>query len=165
MILDPSVVLLLLTFAAVVFTINYIVSTPKNKNRRSYSKRKFLLTQNELNIFNHLNLICKDTDYYVCPYVRLVDLLFILDKKSDYFRSKNLVISKQMDFVLINKSDSSIFCVIEVNDSTHYTEKRKKRDTFVQKVLNQIEIPFVILTPNSQVEEIKQKLNSVAKRQ
>lgn len=57
--------------------------------------------------------------------------------------SKNKVAQKHVDFLLCENSVFSPVVAIELDDSSHFLEKRKQRDEFVDKVFASVNLPLL----------------------
>ncbi len=71
------------------------------------------------------------------------------------YRSK--INKKIVDFVLFDKQNISPILVIELDDYTHQKPDRKKRDVFLNKVLDHCGIP-ILHTPSVHEEELRMKI-------
>lgn len=125
-----------------------------------YKKKKYLLSIAEKNFFNVLQLAIKDKNYYICPMVRLADLIYTTEKENWglYF---NRIKSKHIDFVLCNANSMSPEIAIELDDSTHFKEDRIERDMFVDQALEDAGMKIVRfrVKESYQIGEIIEKLN------
>ena len=63
--------------------------------------------------------------------------------KSEWQKAFNKVSGKHFDFVICNSDDLSVVCVIELDDGSHKSEKRNRRDTFLKGVCSAANIPLV----------------------
>lgn len=99
-----------------------------------YEKKKYLLTIAEKNFYDILSLAITDTNYYICPKVRLADIIYVgkTDKRQSYF---NKIQSKHIDFLLCDKNSLSPLLAIELDDSSHLKDDRIDRDAFLDKAL------------------------------
>ena len=79
--------------------------------------------------------------YLIFPQINLDKLLDVEGDKNSY-RARNRIAQKSVDFVLADKETLSTQLVIELDDWTHKLDKRKKRDEFVEELLekNKIQI-------------------------
>lgn len=125
-----------------------------------YKKIKYLLTIAEKNFYDVLNNVLEDTEYYICPKVRLADIVSVekTDKRQSYF---NKIKSKHVDFLLCNRKSLEPLIVIELDDSSHNKSDRIERDNFLDKVLEASEIKILRfkVKKSYNVLEIKEKLN------
>ncbi|MCQ4922962.1 DUF2726 domain-containing protein [Tissierella carlieri] len=140
----------------------------KNKNYKQdssdsiypYEKKKYLLSVAEKNFYDVLSLAIQDTEYYICPKVRLADIITVgkTDKRQTYF---NKIQSKHIDFLLCDKSSLVPLLAIELDDSSHLKDDRIARDIFVDKSLESAGLNFIRFKVQHAytVSDIKDKLN------
>ena len=83
--------------------------------------------------------------YRVFLKVRLADLIEIPKgaSKSSRQSALNRISRKHVDFVVCDKNDLSILGVIELDDQSHKSAKRRKRDSFLDSALNSAGLPIV----------------------
>ncbi|WP_313757594.1 DUF2726 domain-containing protein [Tissierella sp.] len=148
--------------------ISFLTTILKNKNTKSdtsddiypYEKKKYLLSVAEKNFYDVLSLVIKDTEYYICPKVRLADIIVVgkTDKRQSYF---NKIQSKHIDFLLCDKDSLVPLLAIELDDSSHLKDDRISRDDFVNKALESAELDLIRFKVQQTytVTEIKDKLN------
>ena len=94
--------------------------------------------------------------------VRVADV--VIPKKGlprrKWQKAFNRVSAKHFDFLLCNNVDLSVICVIELDDSSHRSEKRQKRDEFLKKVCGAAQIPLIQIPAKSNyvISEINELL-------
>ncbi|WP_353092867.1 DUF2726 domain-containing protein [Tissierella praeacuta] len=140
----------------------------KNKNTKSntsdaiypYENKKYLLSVAEKNFYDVLLLAIQDTKYYICPKVRLADIITVgkTDKRQSYF---NKIQSKHIDFLLCDKNSLAPLLAIELDDSSHLRNDRIARDIFVDKSLESAGLNLIRFKVQQTytIAEIKNKLN------
>lgn len=111
----------------------------KNKGLK-YKPVKYLNTKSEQNFFNQIQRIIP-SDYYLVCKVRLADICLPRDSKN--IISFNKIAQKHCDFVIINKKNSEIKCVIELDDKSHLTMSAIKRDNEKNNALNSSGIKLI----------------------
>lgn len=106
-----------------------------------YYKKKYLLTKAEKNFYNVLEKAICDEDFYICPKVRLADIIYISGTKNrqKYF---NKIQSKHIDFLLCSKQYLNPVLAIELDDSSHNRTDRIDRDRFVDNALKSAGLPI-----------------------
>lgn len=131
-----------------------------NKERNPYSKKKYLLTLAEKNFFEVLKLSIQDTNYYICPKVRMADIVYV-HEKYNYTAYFNKIKSKHIDFVLCDITSMSPLIAIELDDSSHLDLDRIERDTFFNLTLTECGITVIRfdVKKSYNVNHIKEKLN------
>lgn len=107
---------------------------PKNKARSEpdvpHTKITHLATNNEQRFHLALQSVLSD-DYVIHCQTSLMALI-----KPVNFKDNSKTWAKRMDFVITDKS-TRVLAVIELDDSTHNWESRKKRDRYVNAVLKE----------------------------
>ncbi|MGJ0848619.1 DUF2726 domain-containing protein [Tissierella praeacuta] len=160
----------LFPIVGIVIIISFLTTILKNKNTKSdifddiypYEKKKYLLSVAEKNFYDILTLAIKDTAYYICPKVRLADIIVVgkTDKRQSYF---NKIQSKHIDFLLCDKNSLVPLLAIELDDSSHLKDDRISRDDFVNKALESAKLDLIRFKVQQAytVTEIKDKLNTL----
>ncbi len=97
---------------------------------------KALFSPHEKDAYQKLRDIADRRGYIVFAKVRLLDLLEPVKSHPKYRTLFNKVQAKHVDFVLCNY-ELVPDIVIELDDSSHDTPRRKERDKFVDEALNQ----------------------------
>jgi len=135
----------------------------KRKPKRNYSYTSFptLLSPAERSFFGVLNKAVDDS-VIVFSKVRIADTLRPQKglNRSDRQRAFNRISSKHFDFVLCRKHDISVLCVIELNDSSHNSQKRQKRDSLLREICDSAHLPLIEITARRtyNLEELKDQL-------
>jgi len=85
------------------------------------------------------------SDLYVCPKVRVADLIEVNLPRNDkrFWSSFNKISKKHVDFVLCKRSDFTPKLVIELDGGSHKTRIRSQRDVFVNESFSQADIPVL----------------------
>jgi ssDNA-binding Zn-finger/Zn-ribbon topoisomerase 1 len=63
--------------------------------------------------------------------------------RSEWQTAFNKVSAKHFDFILCNNNDLSVVCAIELDDSSHKSEKRQTRDEFLKGVCSAANVPLI----------------------
>ena len=114
----------------------------RNKVTYRYQLRKHLMTSREEDFFKTLNEIFKER-WYVIPQVNLSSLLNHEVKGQNWNGAFQHINRKTVDYVLLSKSDLSVVCTIELDDSTHDSPARRKRDAEVENIFQSVKLPLV----------------------
>lgn len=124
----------------------------KNQNKddiedysKYYKPKRYITTLNELNFYNVLLEISKELDMILFSQVSLYNIISMKENldystKTKYF---NKIASKSIDFVLVDKKNCRIRLCIELDDTTHYKQKRIERDNFINKLFKDLEIDLL----------------------
>lgn len=134
----------------------------RKENIYPYKKKQYLLTIAEKNFYDVLKLAIEDTNYYICPMVRLADIIYVdkTDERQKYF---NKIQSKHIDFLLCDADTLSPMIAIELDDSSHSQKDRKERDKFVDKALETVELEIIRFKARKSynLNEIREKINYI----
>ena len=101
-----------------------------------------LLSKAELTYFDVLQAVIDD-DLYVCPKVRLGDLIMPARGLRQGWAPGNKVQQKHVDFVLCKRATMQPLLVIELDDGSHGRSSRRQRDAFVDESLQGAGLPVV----------------------
>lgn len=105
-----------------------------------YEKKEYIFTRTELQFYYQLKTQLEDTNLSIFAKTRLVDLFTIKENKNKlgYF---NKIKAKHIDFIIC-KNNGKILACIELDDKSHETQKRIKRDILVDKLFNDLKLPL-----------------------
>jgi hypothetical protein len=115
--------------------------SPKTHEKLPYTSRESLLTKNEAAFYHGLRRVVSD-QFVVTMKVRLADVLKC-DRDAWKAGHGNRIISKHIDFVLVDPDSTKIIAAIELDDSTHRRRDRRARDEFLNESLVAAGIPFI----------------------
>lgn len=118
-------------------------------------QKKWMFTLHEKDAYAKLKPIAEELGYTVFAKVRLLDLVEPkkgIQKYKTYFYK---VQAKHVDFVLCDKKLVAR-CIIELDDSSHNTKDRQKRDKFVDEVLT--DTGYRIIHTRAITDDIKKLL-------
>jgi hypothetical protein len=132
------------------------------KKKLPYAKKDYFLTKAEVDFFRILEK-ATENKYHIFPQVSLSDLLFVKAKKDEYYKYRNKIDRKSVDFVLAEKEKLKPLLAIELDDSSHNYGKRKERDTFVEKVFEDAGIILLRINykRNYNIQEISEIINNI----
>lgn len=151
-----------LGFIVIAIFIFAIAILGKNKKRKAsavafeYVKKDALFTQAECLFFDALNRGV-DGKARIFGKVRVADVISPRPKSGNWYVLFNKISAKHFDFVLCNKTDFRILCVVELNDRSHNKKERRERDVFLENVCRAANVPLVQIKARSEydVNEIK----------
>ena len=95
---------------------------------------KPILTKNEMRNFRTLDEAAKRKGYTVNLKPRLADIATPRDKDKQYMANFRRISQQHVDFAILDKN-LKVIAVVELDDSSHDTEKGKKKDAFKDSVL------------------------------
>lgn len=119
-----------------------------------YTKKEYLLTQTELKFYRLLKQITDELNLIICPQVTLYQIV-----QNKNYKDFNKIQNKSIDFV-IAESNLKVKLCIELDDYTHKKDKRVKRDEFINKLFNDLEIKLIRIPVQNyyNLEELKRKI-------
>lgn len=106
----------------------------------SYRRRETLLTPAE-QAFRDVLLRAIPEHIHVCYKVRLLDVIEGENPRDPAARNK--VMSKHVDYVLIESRSSKIVAAIELDDASHLRPDRVERDRFVEHAMRSAGVPLI----------------------
>lgn len=134
------VVLIVIVFA-VILTAG-LVQKNMPANKFSYRSKTHVMTKREEKFFLVLNQIFQGK-YFVIPQVHLSALLDHRVRGQNWKGAFSHINGKSVDYVLLRAKDLSVLCAVELDDNTHLSEERAKRDKEVERIFRQANIPLV----------------------
>lgn len=153
-------------FIAVIFMILIAVmaklKTMENKpGEFPYTKNRMLFSPAERSFLGVLEQAIGD-HFRVFGKVRVADVVSVksMPSKSAWQRAFNSINAKHFDFVLCDKNDFAVACVVELDDKSHRQNNRQKRDAFLAETCQVISLPFVQVQAQKayQIPEIRTKI-------
>ncbi|MFC1730770.1 DUF2726 domain-containing protein [candidate division KSB1 bacterium] len=133
--------------------------TEKKGKWLPYIKKQYLLTQSEHKFFDVLEK-ASENKYYIFPQIVLSNIVQLKGKGSLKGGYRSKINKKTVDFVLFDKQDISPILVIELDDYTHKRPSRKRRDNFVNDVLEHCSIPILHVMSIPDEKELKTQIDS-----
>lgn len=150
------VIILVLIFknAQLKGTMSPTLSNNEINYNTKYTKREYLLTETELKFYKLLKKITDEMNLTICPQVTLYEIL----QNKDY-KDFNKIQSKSIDFV-ITEPNLKIKLCIELDDQSHYKNKRIQRDIFINKLFNDLNIKLLRIPVQNfyNLDELKCKI-------
>jgi very-short-patch-repair endonuclease len=148
------VILVIFAIGAVIVSLFFRKAAEEEQEAFPYEKKPFVFDAlSELTLYRALVELFGDT-YYIFPqmvYSRLVQL-----KSGESLRYRTYFDKKIADFVLCDKEKAVAQLVIELDGSSHLSERKIERDEKVDKMMEQICLPILHLkTGNMDKEFIK----------
>lgn len=123
-------------------------------------QKKWLLTYNEKDAFKKIKAVTDEIGCYTFSKVRLLDLLEPVKGNPKYKTYFYKVQAKHVDFVILDEKLVAR-CAIELDDASHDAEDRKKRDAFVDEVLQSV--GYRIIHTRAVTEEVQQQIREMMK--
>lgn len=110
----------------------------------SYIEKEDFFNKDEYKLYLCLKEIYKNTKIEVFPEVALNQIIKINTKRNEKELYKRYC-DRSIDFVLYNNEKKKVYCCIELNGTSHDTENRKERDTFLKETFEYINIPLIFI--------------------
>lgn len=107
-----------------------------------YERRDLIMTQAENNFFKMLDEAIGQ-DYYVFPQVHLSSLFEHKIHGQDWWKAFHHINRKSVDFVICDKQTVRPLAAIELDDWSHKLDKRKVRDTEVERIFEGAKFPLL----------------------
>ena len=125
--------------------------------KRIYFRRSRLLTPAELRFFHTLQAATKN-EFWIFPKVRIADLVDIHGLRTrQWWRKFAQISQKHADFVLADRKTLEVLAVIELDDNSHQTGDRRRRDALINSVFLEANIPlrrFQVNTSTARVHDV-----------
>ncbi|MBI5057086.1 MAG: DUF2726 domain-containing protein [Nitrospirae bacterium] len=134
-----SVVLVFFIVALLYYAANF-KKRLDDKSKFPYVKRDSILTNSERSFYGVLNIVLKDKNVEVFCKVGIKDIVKTVSWDYFYF---NRISAKHLDFLVCDKSSVSPILAIELDDSSHDREDRKRSDEIKDRVFKTVGIPLV----------------------
>jgi uncharacterized protein DUF2726 len=143
-ILLPILILILIT--VIIFAFVFISSKKQAKKRAYKPKGPYLLNSSEKILFHSLSKIVNN-NLYVCPKVRIADIVTTNFDESDkdFWKYQAPINQKHVDFLICDKKTFSPILAIELDGGSHNDPDRIKRDSLVDSVFATANIPILHL--------------------
>ncbi len=127
-------------------------------------ERKYLLTKNEYFFYKELKKIADKYNLVVLSKIRFADIVQVknseIESKSEWYSNFGKIKSRHIDFALANPDNLFVMLIIELDDNSHYSESAKKRDSFIDAVLEKCGYKIIRTKgPNNLEKQIVESLN------
>lgn len=158
--------ILILIFVFFVGLVVFSLMKIKRKEKKlPFGKNKYFFSEAEKKFYLILKQIADKNNLVIFSKIRLRDLFYTFGKnKLIYY---NRINQKHIDFLFCENNNFSPVLGIELDDSSRDSEKRTRRDSFVNKVFASVNLPIlrkrVMIDYNlySLEQEILEKINPV----
>lgn len=112
-------------------------TTFNNNENKNFSKKKYLLTQNELKFYKLLKQITDKMGLTIFSQVVMYEIV-----NCSNYSEFNKIRSKSIDFVITDSSSKIQLC-IELDDTTHNQQKRIERDKTISEIFEKAGVNFL----------------------
>ncbi|MDO8523482.1 MAG: DUF2726 domain-containing protein [bacterium] len=113
------------------------------ESKLPYRRKDYLLSATERKFFYALEQIAHKNNYHVFAKVRLEDLLWLPKNTEDRWSFRGRIKSRHIDFVLCDHENIKPLLAIELDDSSHLSEKAQKTDDFKNRALKDAGLPLL----------------------
>ena len=118
----------------------YEKEKPNDKFTKYPYRFKNLLTNTEYTFYKVLKNSCDANNLLICPKVRLEDFVEVTDYQEKY-KFRAYIRSRHIDFIICDSS-LRVLAGVELDDSSHNSQKAKENDMFKDNVFRVIGIPL-----------------------
>ncbi len=105
-----------------------------------YKTKQYLFSRSEHEFLRILNQTIDRQRYLVFPKVRLADFIEVTVRGPEYQGWLNKIKSKHVDFLIWDVLNNKIALAIELDGSSHNSEKMRVRDEFVNKLYERVNV-------------------------
>lgn len=113
-------------------------------------KRRNLLTKTEYQFYTVLIRKCRQYGIFVCPKVRLEDLVYVTDQ-NNRAKYRGYIKSRHVDFVLTDEALRPL-AAIELDDPSHDNFHAMQIDEFKDRLFEIIELPLFRISTGEEYE-------------
>lgn len=145
--MDSQMLLIIGALAALIVIVKLAIgsSSPTESQPHTayvYSRKDTIMTQDEISFYQRLEAIAGNR-YYIFPQIHLTALAKNETKGKYYRLGYQRINRRSVDYVLCDKATLKPVYAIELDDRTHDSPKRQARDTIVETILKEINLPLV----------------------
>lgn len=118
------------------------VATTQPQSPYAYSPKATIMTSAEIAFYNRLQAIAGDR-YYIFPQIHLTALANSHATGQYYKSCYQRINRRSVDYILCDKVSMKPIYAVELDDRTHDSAKRQARDTLVEEILREINLPLI----------------------
>lgn len=154
---------IIITLILVAIVSAIIFNQPQNQSTESndfpYQKIDTLFSPAERSFLGVLNQAIGE-QVQIFGKVRVADVMTPKNgmNHSEWQKAFNKISRKHFDFLVCDKKDLSVLCVIELDDKSHNSKKRQERDTFLKGACNSAGLSLIQIPAQAtySINEIRQ---------
>lgn len=166
---------LLLVFLAVIAMVVYVIyrsfskrtinDSSNNKVLFNYRRKDIIMTLAERDFFKLLENVAGDR-YFVFPQVHLSAIIDHKIPGQNWRAAFRHINEKSVDFVLCSKTDLKPMYAVELDDRSHDSNIRQKRDEEVERIFKAIDLPLIRFRgyKNLSIDDISQRFYDASQR-
>ena len=127
-----------------------------------YRKKDYLFSVAELKFYKILRQIIH-SEFTIFAKVRLADVVYIPKHYSNNKYNFYRIQAKHIDYLICRSNRVEPLVAIELDDSSHNTPDRQKRDKFLEDMLEDAKLPLIRIKVSSSydIESIKKQLKNI----
>lgn len=156
-----KIMTLIIDFFKDLFNINTSINSSNNTTINNYQyKQKSFLTNYERYFFEIFRDLENELPIKIHPQLNLNSVINKIDNtkyRNELFRN--------IDFAIFDKDYSTLLLLIEINDKTHQTKRRRQRDLKVEEICSKAGIKLIKFYSNypNEKEYVKNKVKNELK--
>lgn len=160
------IVIVLLVVIAVAVIVLKFSPAKQEQSDYPYEKKGILFTPAERSFFGILKQVVGEK-VEIFGKVRVADVIAPQKGISHWQKAFNKISAKHFDFLLCDKSDLTIICAVELNDSSHKSTNREERDTFLLNACKSADVPLVQIPARNaySINDIKEHMAGYIKEE
>jgi hypothetical protein len=125
------------------FTVKRNISEKVDPNDLTlFKKRKQFFTKNEKEFFIVLKEVGDSLNLVIFPKPRLADIFLATGLGEKRLRMLNKIQHRHVDYLLCDSKNFTPLLAVELDDSTHDTEKSQKKDKFKDELFKHAKLPL-----------------------
>ena len=152
---------IIIIFVVALLIVALLIKNKKQTTVAQYKKHKVLFTPAERSFLGVLNQAIEG-NVVIFGKVRVADIIKPIGglPRGKWQSLFNKISRKHFDFVICDKDNLSVLCVIELDDKSHNSNNRQKRDAFLKSACNSADLPLIQIPAKSayNIDEIRQTL-------
>lgn len=128
----------------------------------NYTTKKLIMTKTETQFYKLLKNAIEENNLNMLIFPQ-INLENIIQAKNNDFAARNRIKSRSIDYTIVSKDTLQVICCIELDDYTHNTYKRIKRDSFINQIFKEVNIKLIRVTVNNtyNIEQIISQIKEV----
>lgn len=134
-------------------------TSPRKLSNYRYSRKRYIMTSAENNLFRLLKELLGDK-YEVLPQVHISTFIDHKVGRQDYRAALSVVQRKSVDYLICTREYCNPLLAIELDDKTHQTTERVRRDALVKEIFADAGMPLLRIKWQSSynAQELQQTL-------
>ena len=112
-----------------------------------WERQTQLMTDREVNFMQGLFRAVDMQRWYLCPQVRVADIVritpLISNRSRTWWKLFHLVAKWHCDVVIVDIRTFQIVAAVELDDASHLKKSRRRRDILLDEVMRQAGIPLI----------------------